>query len=291
LNANHFVAVVFQIYVNPQTSLLCEMLDITHPNAVFTNSNSSDFLPAQIELDAGSDDTDDVPDDDELPSDISSSLDTSCLSGAMDISYVDSSFNASVSESFASPQKTSAGKSAPLVEVADDDSELQAILVMQKQSSRKSEAGATASPSSKQDSDRSLAENSEARESELSCSSSPKTQASEGEGDEFAIIMAAQRLKKGDTTPSDSDKSGACVSLNKSSSDIEYSSQDSQDEGDRAGSQAARPLSSGVCDSPLAGKRPSPTSNSSSSSVGSAKKLKRRNVSMYSSSGTEEECS
>jgi len=262
------------------------MLEITHPNAVFTNTTTSNIGSAEINLDAASDDTDDVADDeDEMPSEINSSLDVSCVSSGMEISFVDSSFNASLSDSFSTSKDTSlAGNKMPQVEVADDDEELQAILSQQK--SQKSDSGTMLCESGKQD-------------SEVSSTSSPKTQVSEGEGDEFAMIIAAQRKKEGGM--SDSDKSGSVsfsggsASQNKSSSELEYSSLDSQDEAEQSSSLARKVDSLGVDDSCTSSaqngssgaKRSSPNSTHSPCTT---KKLKRRNVSMYSSSGTEEDC-
>lgn len=274
------------IYVNPQTSLICEMLDITHPNAIFTNSNSSDFLSAKIDMKSDSDETDDVPDEDyedEMPSDINSSLDVS--SSVLEISFIDSSF--SMSDSFSSSKAT--GCSTPLLEVTDDDDELQSILVVQRQTSQKGEAASLFSDKGKQDSHLRLAEDSEAKELVPTCTASERLQE---ESDEFAIMMAAQKHKF-ERVLSDSEKSGSTsASQNKSSSELDYSSQESQDEGERSGTLARKVSGLEVCEgidcsNASGSKRPSPNGTSS---PGGSKKLKRRNVSMY-SNGTEEDAS
>nr|KAG5713717.1 hypothetical protein BaRGS_024344 [Batillaria attramentaria] len=99
------------VLVNPQTSLLCSMLDITDPNAVHLgvsshgSFNTSTTNPDKIAIDSD-DDTDDVGDsngdDDASPSDINSSLDASCLSS--NTSYINSSLDMSNSFSTVEPK-------------------------------------------------------------------------------------------------------------------------------------------------------------------------------------------
>ena len=243
--------------------------------------------------DDGADSDDDGgDDDDDMPSDINSSLDTSCLSGCLDMS---DSFSIHRRKDLAS--QLSAGGSTPQVQVRDDDEEFQAILAAQRQNSQ--QMGAAPEPSEKLATEKSTPSSDSDAKSSIPCS--PKTESSE---EELASLLAAQRqnCKK---LPSESRLVADAVGFqDKSLSDLDSASQESQDEADRAQSQDDDSQKSSTdCvevsaggKSPLVGngfgspvtKRQSPDT-AISTPASSGKKLKRRNVSMYSSSGAEED--
>lgn len=274
---------VLQILVNPQTTLLCSMLDITDPNAVHLgvashgSPNVSTTNPDEISVE--SDDTDGV-DDDERPSDISSSFDVSYVNSSMDMS---DSFSASKRKSFGSSFSgaTSTPKKGEAVE--DDDEEFKAILAAQRQKSL-GVSSSTESPSKTEGED-------SARGSESNGTGSSASQEAGAEEDELASILAAQRVKaQGDSSAAeDMDQTGTTDS----GTDDKSEQLDSSSQGSHSGDVGCEGVTSSVTGSPVVelsasstdtdsvtgGKRPSPLSASDSTS---GKKLKRRNVSIYS---------
>ncbi|KAK7113105.1 uncharacterized protein [Littorina saxatilis] len=271
------------VLVNPQTTLLCTMLDLTDPNSVHLGLSTHDTNAKQVqaneeEVDIGSDDDDS---DDDAPSDINSSLDTSNINSSLD-----------VSDSFFRPRRKnlasqfSAGDGTPPVRVDDDDEEFKAILAAQRQNSQ--QGADTSVQTDKPGTDKNLL-----------------SEKIENSGDEMADIMAAQkRQQEGDSDSENFQKLtvDSASSHEKSSSDIDSTSQDSQEEGDRSGSKNDSPLKS-VTDcvevstdsdrlstgsgfsSPSSIKRKSPDAISSSPSSG--RKLKRRNESLYTPNETD----
>ena len=286
--------------MNPQTALLCSLLDLTDPHAVHLGISNHHTLTKLMDSyaealgDDGADSDDGGDDDDDMPSDINSSLDTSCLSGCLDMS---DSFSIHRRKDLAS--QLSAGGSTPPVQVRDDDEEFQAILAAQRRNSQ--QMGAAPEPSEKPVTEKSTPSSDSDAKSSIPCS--PKMESSE---EEFASLLAAQRqnCKK---LPSESRLVADAVGFqDKSSSDfdLDSTSQESQDEADRAQSQdndsqksstdcvevsagGKAPLVGNGFSSP-ATKRQSPDA-AITSPTSSGKKLKRRNVSMYSSSGAEED--
>ena len=291
---------VSQVLVNPQTALLCSMLDLTDPNAVHLGISNHHTLAKLMDINAEmidiGDDSVDSDDGDEMPSDINSSLDTSCLSGNLDTS---DSFSITRRKNFVS--RLSAGTRTPPVQVDDDDEEFQAILAAQRQNSQQIDA--VSEPSEKPMTEKSTPSSDSDTKSSIPCS--PKTEGSE---EEFAAIMAAQE-QSNKKLPSKSENVQKLVGdvagfQEKSSSDLDSASQDSQEEAGRAESLSDESPKSSTGSAEVsrgrqslqvgngfgspATKRQSPDAEiSSPSSTG--KKLKRRNVSMYSSSGTEED--
>lgn len=287
--------------MNPQTALLCSLLDLTDPHAVHLGISNHHTLAKLMDsyaesFDIGDDDadSDDDGDDDHMPSDINSSLDTSCLSGSLDMS-----------DSFSFPRRKdlasqlSAGGSTPPVQVHDDDEEFQAILAVQRRNSQR--MGAVPEPSEKPTTEKSTPSSDSNAKSSIPCS--PKTESSE---EEFASVLAAQR-QNCKTLPSESKLVADAVGFqDKSLSDLDLDSgsHELQEEADRAQSQDDDSQKSSTdCvevstggKSPLVGngfsspatKRQSPDA-AISTPASSGKKLKRRNVSMYSSSGAEED--
>ncbi|XP_076459216.1 uncharacterized protein LOC143292634 [Babylonia areolata] len=282
------------VMVNPQTALLCTMLDLTDPNAVHLGISNHQSLaphldPEHLETLEG----DSEGSEDDVPTDISSSANTSYANSSLDMS-----------DSFSSPlrAKLSSGLLAgaaisPTAQVDDDDEEFKAILAAQQRTSQQMRA---ASESNNKSSEQ---KNGSSSDDQPKVASSPQAESIE---DELAPIMAAKHQNKEKPASSSENtqklEDDLAAYADKSSSDIDSSSQDSQDGLDRTGyqedsSQASTTdcmeVSAGS-DSPTEGKgacppgkHPSP--NNISAQSPSVKKLKRRNVSMYSSSGTEEE--
>ncbi|KAL8625307.1 hypothetical protein ACOMHN_030068 [Nucella lapillus] len=275
------------VIVNPQTALLCFMLDLKDPNAVLLGLSNHQGLSQSLdpqELDIL--DSSEVSDDDP-PTDIS--VNTSGVNSSLDMST-----------SFSSPAhpRLSQGCHAraatpPTPQVDDDYEEFQAILTAQRRNSQQMTALASGNTQQKNSS-------TSEGEQKTSLPSSPKADDTE---DELASILAAQRKRASvslENPQKVEDDRGVCA--DKNSSDIDSTSQDSQDEVDRPGYQADTSQTSitdclevsAGSDSPTHGgplcrgeKRPSPTNISNLPS--SLKKMKRRNMSFYSSSGTEEE--
>ena len=280
--------------INPQTTLLCNMLDLTDPNAVHLglSDHSTDVMyPSNDpdELYAGNDS--DVSEDG-LPSDINSSLDTSFANSSVDAANLSSG---SVRQTLASrlsaigsctPDLNTSG--APTGQVEDDDEEFMAILAVQ----RKNSQSCTPQSVSRQGTEK-KASGSDS-EAMLSLPSSPKVERSV---DDCTSIRETEKDDKDDSDLAVRIRcEGDCASWQeKSSSDIDCSSQDSEGRADTSLPQDGSRNSAMDCadvetslsagnDSPGT-KRPSPDARASASTV---KKLKRRNESMYSTSGTEE---
>ncbi|CAL1544742.1 unnamed protein product, partial [Lymnaea stagnalis] len=145
------------VQVNPQTTLLCSMLDITDPNAKLLGKTSQELLEeSDIGLpdedkkieDESSDDAIDDDSSDEMPSAIDSSIDASTMSLSMNASSACDSFHTACDSPNASsvgalsmlnavtstPYKHLASKLTPAedISVQDDDDELLSILSAQK---------------------------------------------------------------------------------------------------------------------------------------------------------------
>lgn len=287
--------------VNPQTALLCSILNLTDPNAVHLGISNHENV-ARLLADSGDvadmpEDDDDSDDDDDQPSDINSSLDTSYLSSSLDMS-----------DSFSHPGRMKlTNKFSPSCsttpEVDDDDEEFRAILAAQRQSGKPSYVAS--GPNDKPAARKRM--QSLGAEAKASTSFSPESESSE---EEFESVAASQRqaFKVVVSNYENTRKlaGDAASSPSKSSSDLESTSQDSADELDRARGQAGGGQKSvaGCSEentgekSPVVGngfsspsiKRCSPdAATTPSPSPSTGKKLKRRNMAMYSSSGTEED--
>lgn len=134
------------VQVNPQTTLLCTMLEITDPNATFVGKSSQELLDESDiglvdDVDKTEDSGDDAEEDDDLPSTIDSSMDTSSNISSTWDSFHSASESINVS-AFGSPNcspmitstpaKAMQGKSNFVATDLDDDEELQLILSAQK---------------------------------------------------------------------------------------------------------------------------------------------------------------
>ncbi|XP_059163125.1 lariat debranching enzyme B-like [Physella acuta] len=133
------------VQVNPQTTLLCTMLDITDPNATFVGKSSQELLDeSDIGLVDDADKTEDsgddaVEEDDDLPSTIDSSMETSSNISSTWDSFHSASESINVS-AFGSPSSQMVTSTPAkniksnfvVTDLDDNDEELQLILSAQK---------------------------------------------------------------------------------------------------------------------------------------------------------------
>lgn len=110
------------IRINPQTTLLCAMLNLTDPNSAFTGKTPLQLLEEMPCASPGQGgDSDDVDDFDDAPSFIDSSMDQSSVMNS-----------SSGFDSFNETKNLNASVLSNLDEIADNQAELQSILSAQK---------------------------------------------------------------------------------------------------------------------------------------------------------------
>ncbi|XP_021358109.1 lariat debranching enzyme-like [Mizuhopecten yessoensis] len=243
--------------VNPQTTLMCTMLDITDPNAIFLGQDSGNLLDVSGEGACDADDDDDV-DDDETECDSEPSFvsfidsDQSCNTSLLSSSNADDSFmslgtGGDLSTDSRDPVKdlTSSILANPAeISLSDEEAEFKAIMEAQK------------------------------KEKELSTETSKDPSADdEDEDDEFKAIMAAQK----DHSLSVDPLMGPAVILRP----LTQSSPASSDE--RSDSEVTRKTNS------LALNTSKRADGSESEDSPQSKKFKRRNQQLYKSESGDEE--
>lgn len=311
-----------EVLVNPQTTLLCSMLDITDPNAVVKGISSCGDLNASTNnpdaiaiLSDDADSDDDGDDESGLPSDISSSLDVSYVNSSLD--SLDCSFTGMKHKKLGS-SFLGATSTPKKVEVRDDDVEFKAILHSLK--SRRSDSG-TDSPC-KAEGETSMQDLVLNGEESMSTSpdnplllastgtvstSSHMHEAAKTEDDELTSILSAPKTA-GEKSSTDSSQ-GVDLTSDSGTDDVErrYDLMDSPSQDSLkveletatvTKSHSSQDIRTGLkstptevfqvdsdsaaSDSSPSVKRPSPVGDGVSSS---GKKLKRRNVAMYSITG------
>ncbi|XP_025106934.1 lariat debranching enzyme-like [Pomacea canaliculata] len=268
------------VRVNPQTSLLCSMLDVTDPNAVilgqsFCGSSASSINnPDEVDIE------DDTEEENltEAPSYINSSLDASCTDTSLSMSDSFTSFD---QDGDSLKSGTFSSSTPTHTRVADDDEELVSILAAQRRISGKLEFSEAVSPAWKTSS--SGVETSTTKDSDLTSSI---TQEHRTKHDECANGMCGAELK-----PDESIMDIGCSSQeSKDLLEPQNTSNTEESQGSQSNNEETEEQK-GDCSGPedlddSLQKRKTSSENVSGSG---GKKLKRRNESFYSVSATENE--